>query len=270
MRHVFFFTGIVLLPIPCTAGQPVPAKMLFERAIIDACQPEQAEVSNLLALTRDTPGLRWNDAGEVLMVTWKSLQGCQQIVGTGRTHTDTKSLMWVTAVPQVSDFCRTLTALPPGSEQTPIAGAELDLRLQQYLGLPPRQGTYKVFIEIWVKPEMMFRVCNDPETDDTTCDPKTLDPNRKVSNIPDYAAFLGELRHTSCKGKFRRPWTGLGYTYRWGGDGQVPANEVGASEFALIPGASYRIESVSATSDYCRTLDARTPRASLSCPAESH
>lgn len=271
MRSALFLLGIALLPVPCTADRLASAKDPFEMAIADACQPDPAEVSsNLVALRRDTSGLRWNDAGEVLMVTWQRRQGCRAMMSTDRTSSepDPRQLLWVTAVPQVRDFCRALIASSPGSERTPITGADLDLALQQYLGLTPRQGTDRVFVELWVKPESLFRPCNDPETDDTVCDLVPPDTSHTVGNIPNYAAFLSKLRQYSCNGEGHQPWTGLGYTYRWGGDGQVPANEMGASEFALIPGAPYRIEAIYSTSDYCAELRERPSGIDLSCSTE--
>lgn len=47
-------------------------------------------------------------------------------------------------------------------------------------------------------------------------------------------------------------WTGLGYTFNWGGDNSKPLGEQGASEFLLRPGSPYEIKGAVPAADYCK------------------
>ena len=50
------------------------------------------------------------------------------------------------------------------------------------------------------------------------------------------------------------PWTGLGYTFNWGGGNSKPLGEHGASEFILRPGSPYEVKGAVPNADYCKAL----------------
>ena len=78
--------------------------------------------------------------------------------------------MWVTAVPQVRDFCRAL-----GTRDN----AAITNRLLQLIGLPPT-GKNARFVEMWVSPKDMMRPCPDREVDDNRCEVDA------ASDVDDY------------------------------------------------------------------------------------
>jgi hypothetical protein len=204
-------------------------------------EPDE-EVGGLIPIARATPGLVWSDQGELLVVTWKNPNIYKtDLADRHETPLDTDNLLWVTPAPQVQHYCQAVLGADPQ-----LGDDGLALRLAQYLGLPPYR-TYGLFVELWVKPQDLFRACVDPETSDDRCSlvPGTMPAT--VTNIVDYPTFYEGLRKASCKGRFPRPWTGLGYTYQWGN----VTTEVGASELVLVPGAHYRVAGSCASRDYC-------------------
>jgi hypothetical protein len=85
--------------------------------------------------------------------------------------------IWVTLIPQIRDFCRSL-GYPDKS-----------YRIKQFLGLDPNRS-YEVFVDMWVKPEDLFRHCPDPEIEDPVCKLNFDYKNpEKVKNIDNYAEY---------------------------------------------------------------------------------
>jgi hypothetical protein len=145
--------------------------------------------------------------------------------------------VWVTAVPQVQEFCHSCKGLAvdiPGYIMLP-------LRLQQYLGL--RLEDVKThFVEMWVKEEDLFRPCVDEEMHDSSC---SVLPTSTLKNHPGLIDRSDPTR--------RYPWTGFGYTYDWGNP-QKP--HIGASEFVVKKTnqnnkVEVEIDSVTLTEEYC-------------------
>ncbi|MEQ8999155.1 MAG: hypothetical protein RID53_21865 [Coleofasciculus sp. B1-GNL1-01] len=207
-------------------------KRSYLRAVKDAEVADESEISTTLqAISANNPNLKWRDyqgQKQVLMVTWTSWNGYDNQVG---LPMELSREIWVTAVPELQTFARTVNFDPES----------LTLRLEQYLGLPPHNGKTK-FVEMWVNASDLFRPCPDAEINDTRCDvkfPETVDPQHQ-----DWINTL-QLASYGDKGY---PWTRLGYSYDWGSlDG-----EIGASEFIVRKGANITIESVKNTVDYCQ------------------
>ncbi|EWY39805.1 hypothetical protein N825_04685 [Skermanella stibiiresistens SB22] len=144
--------------------------------------------------------------------------------------------MWVTAVPQVRDFCRALGT----RDVTAISN-----RLLQLFGLPPT-GQNARFVEMWVSPKDMLRPCPDREIDDSRCEVNA------ASDVDDYRTwFVGNYANSYSEKGF--PWTRLGYTYDWApaSDTANPNKPHGASEFILRPGTPYTITGRFTTAEYC-------------------
>lgn len=129
------------------------AETELPRAYLDAVEDakivEPNEIrTNLTAIVASNENLRWEGEpgnSRVLTASWK-----REPYLLGDMTADRE--IWVTAVPELKNFCI-------GYQAT---GANLSLRLEQLLGLPPNNG-YKYVIEIWVKPEDLFRPSPDPE-----------------------------------------------------------------------------------------------------------
>ena len=221
-------------------GCPYSAPDLNERykaAVADAATADTSEISkNLTAITDANPSLIWrgeNDSRQVLMVTWTSYTGYNDKVG--QTITLSREV-WVTAAPQVQEFCAFWKVMP----------WDLDLRLEELLGLPPNSGK-TTFVQFWVSPNDLFRPSPDPEITDQEAEVGLPTSSLYVTVDQSYLQWFVILLGSSY-GDNGYPWTRLGYTYDWGN----PFTEVGLSEFVIRSGASVAVESVTATADYCK------------------
>ncbi|MDD2661467.1 MAG: hypothetical protein PHY54_17580 [Methylococcales bacterium] len=221
----------------------------YHEALEDAAIVDEIDISDkLLAITLDNPELVWNkDKTRVLVVTWKTRKAYEDYIKNNpRSSSDPNYAIWVTAAPEVKAFCQNYL------RENPMAtNNQLDLRLKQYLGLPPDPDQkYDVFVELWVSPENIFRPCVDPEINDNKCNLKIPGHFPSVANIPDYGAFYQALYFNRFRRENRYPWTGVGYTYDWNKDDHQ--SKVGASEFILIPDTPYKIERDASTREYCQ------------------
>ncbi|MFT6221588.1 MAG: hypothetical protein ACJA0C_000992 [Candidatus Endobugula sp.] len=120
---------------------------------------------------------------------------------------------------------------------------EVNLRIQQLLGLPPQEVTQRYFAVLDVKVADMFRPCANPSlaaTECTTNFPDDVSESHKVWYAGQTAAA-----YQSVKGY---PWTRLGYTYDW----NPQTDEEGVSEFVIKKGATVNIVSLTPTEEYCQ------------------
>lgn len=204
--------------------------------------PEE-NVNTLWPINKENKRLRWNDAGDkILVVSWKSKESYEKYIKPATaTSTNPDYVIWVTAAPQVRRFCKQFVE-SAGADQ-----AALELRLKQYLGLNP-DWEYDLFVEMWVDPADLFRPCPDPEIDDKQCNLSFGDTLPTVKDIPDYRAFFDHLYTNSFRSAPGVPWTGLGYTFDWGN----PVTDVGGSEYIIVPGGSYTVHRAVPTKTYCK------------------
>ncbi len=227
---------------PAQANEQLAKK--YNQAVRDASVVRQNEISDkLFAINDQNDQLIWNDdKTKLLVLTWKSEDGFKKYIEPNtKTSASEQYVTWVTAAPQLKNFCtRYLKNHPKASKE------DLDLRLKKYLGLS-HEWQYDVFAELWVSPDELFRPCVDPEINDSTCE-ITFDGNPTVKNITDYQQFYKNLYFNDFRTRPGVPWTGLGYTFDWGGRKD---NDVGASEYILIPSATYEIKAVYPTAEYC-------------------
>jgi len=227
---LFLLLSFLLLSSCSTLPSRVILQQHYRNAIEDARIAEAREISrDLVSIIESNDSLIWDDK-RILVVTWTSWNGYNNKVG--QSVTTTKNI-WVTVVPQVKDFCN----------QHNLLGERLILRLEQLLGLPPGDGK-KWFVEIWVKPDNLFRPSPDPEIAD--CEAELNFPQNTEAEYIEWFNNLKSISY-SC-GEEGYPWTRLGYTYDWGN----PKGEIGLSEFVVRKGAIIEINSVSSTSEYCR------------------
>jgi hypothetical protein len=216
---------------PTSDTEEQQLKNAYLKAICDASEKDPSELSDrLLKIAADNPKLDWrnSDKKEFLAVTWTSWNGYD---GKDGTSLQLGADVWVTAVPEVKEFCANFSSDDP----------RRILRLEAFLGLPPRVGKTK-FVEMWVNPSDMYRPCPDKEIDDASCDldfPPTVDPQHKD--------WYNRLQSASYEDK-GYPWTGLGYTYDWGNH----ESEFGASEFIVKKGSTVLIRAVQSTLNYCQ------------------
>ena len=241
LRNATLALLLAVLAIGGTAAQENPA---YRHAVEDAAFAESGEITtDLVPITKNNPDLVWNtDKSKLLVVTWKTRDAYHQFLKPhDKTSENRDFVVWVTAVPQVKRLCANLPVVKPD-----ISKASVELRLKQYLGLNP-QWQYDVFVELWVDPAELLRPCVDPQIDDRSCGLHFGNETPKVKNVANYRDFYEHLYYRSFRGSAGVPWTGLGYTYDWGN----PDSEVGASEYILVPGASYKIKAAVPTMEYC-------------------
>jgi len=74
--------------------------------------------------------------------------------------------MWVTAIPDMRDFCQAYE---------PTAEAPYELRISQLVGVPPNVG-WNRYVEVWVDPATVFRPAPDPEITDSTAGLEMVQP----------------------------------------------------------------------------------------------
>jgi len=222
----------------------------YRAAIQEAAlvEPEK-DVDTLIPLTPDNPLLVWNPTKtQVLVVTWKSQSVYERYLKPNtQSPKQEDRLLWVTVAPQVKAFCQRYLQQHPHATE-----ADLTLRLKQYLGLNP-SWEYAQFVELWVSPQDLFRPCVNPDITQRRCPLNFAGATPKVTGrtqgagIQDYEAFYQALYFRSIRATLQ-PWTGLGYTYDWGS----PISHVGASEFVLVPGATYAVKQAVPTLQYCQ------------------
>lgn len=233
--------SLLLLFVGCAAQKPAldaeSLQMRYHQAILDAQVAEPKEIStNLTAITPTNNKLIWqtfDSTSYLAVVTWTSWNGYDDRVGESLVL---QREVWVTVVPELRDFCQNIDT----------GGIGVDLRLEQLLGLPPQNGKTK-FIELWVKPEDLFRPAPDPEISDFEAELDFPVSERFIKIDPAHKTWFNQLKSSSY-GADGYPWTRLGYTYDWGN----PKSEIGLSEFVIRAGAQVRIASVTPTTAYCR------------------
>ncbi len=212
---------------------------IYEAAVSDAKNPTPGEIYNgLIPISPDNKELTWKAIdGDyyVLVVSWKKEASWYSNGKNGFYNTGKRNI-WVTAVPQVKNFCSAYT-----DETTP-----LNMRLKQLIGLTPN-GEQQYMVEFWVRPQDLFRPCPDNEITDKACDLCLSD-----DTDPWYRQWFNDLR----AGQYAvvdspyvgYPWTQLGYSYDWN-----PHNitHVGMSEFVIKTNANIVVHKAYTTKEYC-------------------
>ncbi|HLL72690.1 MAG TPA: hypothetical protein VK363_14705 [Pyrinomonadaceae bacterium] len=232
-----------LMPAPSPSSTSTPLPRAYLDAVKDAEVAEPQEISRqLVAITENEPRLRWRGAGDerrVLVVTWTNYAGYKGQEGKPMTLPTRLPAIWVTAVPELKNFCARL----------PRTFKNRTLRLEQLLGLPPGKGN-TIFVEMWIKPADLFRPSPDPEIVDHEA---VLSLSSKYLQVAEAYATWFENNKSTYAGDPPYPWTRLGYTYDWGNR----RSEVGLSEFGVVESAETVIESVTPTLNYCRSAKRR-------------
>ena len=227
---------------------PIVLPEPYQDAIQNAVNATEEDVSRRLTPILPTNReLIWRGSGkdqQVLVVTWTTHQSYFPDPGTTFNE---KYTVWVTVAPQLKKFCE---AHSTGATSTP-----LPRRLEQLLGLPPNSG-HQFVVELWVKPEDLFRPSADPEVTDHESQLTFPDVRGYISVSPKYKQWYSstaEARYRPSSGP-AYPWTRLGYTYDWGNT----ETRVGLSEFVIREGAQLTVHSVTRTNQYGKT--ASTPK----------
>jgi hypothetical protein len=203
-------------------------EQMYRNAIEDAMVAEEDEVYNgLTPIIESNTELQWMEYSSekyVLVATWTKYPQSYPI---GSNVSTWWGDTWVMVIPELKCFVET----------NDIPDEQLTLRLEQLIGLPYNNGN-EYFVEMWVRPEDLFRPSPDPEITDTQAQ---LNFNENVSQ--EHVFWFNSLKNTTYD---EYPWTRLGYTYDWGN----PDSEVGLSEYVVRNNSTVIVSSVSTTLDY--------------------
>jgi hypothetical protein len=239
-------------PATLTPAVAPALEKAYKDAVEDAKRADPSEVSqSLTPITEANKDLMWKNIESrgvegrgVLVVTWVNDASFKRFYeGKKFVKLPAGAEMWVTAAPQVKDFCKG------------ISTDKLTLRLEQLLGLPPNNGKTR-FMELWVHREDLIRPSPDPEIIDREAISDEIDPWRYRSTYyeihSDYKHWYdnqkkksyrpaNEINDPNALGqKYGFPWTRLGYTYDWASDPNGdPKQKVGLSEFLILGGKDF-------------------------------
>lgn len=226
MRSLAYALFATLILSACKITRITTDKsLLYRNAIDDAMYVENKEIdTNLIAITGDS----------VLVVSWIPQKFKYPDSGTYTTDRET----WVTVVPELSQRMKN------NREKN------INLRLQQLLGLPPVELPNKLFIEFWVKPADLFRPCPDKEITDKRCN---LCFSKQDSVDQEHVKWITNKRlsNYNCDVMYKHyPWTALGYTYDWNPKNK---NHRGLSEFVLKKNSVIYVKRITSTEAYLKT-----------------
>jgi hypothetical protein len=204
---------------------------LYQTAIVDAVVADSNEIcTTLVAITPANSNLSWRGTGDsswVLVNTWTKYVSSYPV---GDTVTLAWGETWVTVPHEFKLWCATNNSNPDSS-----------LRIEQLLGLSPNKG-YTHFIELWVRPDDLFRPSPDCEITDSRAElslSSTADSTFK-------AWFNDNIIYSYFPPRF--PWTRMGYTFDWGN----PHSEAGLSEFVIRRNCRVIVNAIYTTADYVK------------------
>ncbi len=238
MKFIRFTLYVVILLVGCKATNlPVSNSVLYRKAVEDAMYVEEREIdSNLVDVTWNNHSLIRNpkDSQYILMVSWIPQKFSYPDSGIYKTG---DREMWATVAPELA------------TTMWKEKANDINLRLQQLLGLPPNDRPNQLFLEFWVKPGDLFRPCPDKEITDKRCN---LCFTKEDSLDQNHIQWITNKRlsNYNCDGLYKHyPWTALGYTYDWS-----PSNSShrGVSEFVVKKNTTIIVKRMVKTAEYVK------------------
>lgn len=215
----------------------------YARAVDAMSLPQPWEVSDkLLSVDPHKP---------VTVVSWMRPDEVERLKSGTQWIAQSPADLWITIAPQVRNFCKQFRAEHGDDPE------QLDLRLEQRLGMPPASGK-RFFVEIVIADPSsranLFRPCAVPDVNSTACPigppPASVDATHRRWFYTQYYRSYGQARPSPY------PWTSLGYTFDWAPRareiGDMEFIKHGESEFVVPKGATIEVKSVTRTPDYCR------------------
>ena len=215
----------------------------YIHAIFDMALPEPWETTqDLVTLQPDK---------ETTVATWiRAPQLTTLRDSSGQWLSSAPYDIWVTVEPHLQQFCAAYSAAHAANH------AQVTLRLEQRLGVPPASGK-TTFVRIRLAHpglEVIFRPCMYPTTATANCPvgppPSDVDESHKHWIYRQYYSSYGQSRLSSF------PWTSLGYTFDWAPSEHAASDadfqRRGESEFVIRKGAPIEILAALDTLDYCK------------------
>ena len=194
--------------------------LTYQDAVIDALQAEEAEMHDLICLTKEDGGVTYdNGTDRVLLVFWAKQPGMFVKGEQGTLDADTYAY---------SD----LELAAWGKENSDALKNQQTARLCQLFGMPEgSEGS--AFVVAWVTPERILRAAYQP---DAQIGKMTLAFEESVDQ--DFISFFeDEIQNNYFTNP--RPWTRLGYTYDWGKTGD---DHYGLTEFVIPSGVKVTVK----------------------------
>lgn len=190
---------------------------LYQKAIVDSMVAEPEEIMPLVAINKDSAMVQWNEAKDkVLLATWHEYPDSYP---DGAIVENSWGEVWV------------FLPLELKQQYPELKTDDEILRLEQLIGLPPQNGCTN-FTTMWVSPEDILRPGYDNEISDST-----VQLQFRENTDPDYVEWF-EQNIIDSYFPPEYPWTRLGYTYDWSGDG----TEYGLSEFIIKEGSQITVD----------------------------
>lgn len=231
-KYTLFFSCIFIASLFYSCSPIINNNLdaFYKKANLDAMYASESEISNsLVAISPNNPFLQWQGEGEeqrVLMVSWtKSPNNYKEDTKTALNWEE----VWATAAPELKHWWT----------KNKKKVKDVNLRVEQLLGLPPKSG-HTHFVELWVKPADMFRPAPDNEITDTTTGLEF--PEKIDSTYREW--YNGNIIYSYYPLAY--PWTRLGYTYDWGNR----KLHKGLSEFVIRQNAEVIVKSIQTTAEY--------------------
>lgn len=194
--------------------------LTYQDAVIDALQAEEAEMHDLICLTKEDGGVTYdNETDRVLLVFWTKRPDMfvkdEQVTLDADTYaySDLELAAW-------------------GKENSDALKNQQTARLCQLFGMPEgSEGS--AFVVAWVTPERILRAAYQP---DAQIGKMTLAFEESVDQ--DFISFFeDEIQNNYFTNP--RPWTRLGYTYDWGKTGD---DHYGLTEFVIPSGVKVTVK----------------------------
>lgn len=228
----FLSSGITYYASRPAQGQSsLSAEDLYYSAVLDAMVAEEDEIMPLVAITKDSGMVRWNQSEDrVLLATWHRYPDSYP---PGAEVTLAWGDVWVFSEKEIRSWC----------EKGNLDRQDEILRLEQLIGLPPHKG-YTHFTTMWVNPDDLFRPSCDNEIDDTTVE-LAFDQDTDEDYINWFNDNIIDSYYPA-----NYPWTRLGYTYDWADND----TEYGLSEFVVKGGAKVTVENTYANEQFLARL----------------
>jgi len=242
VSRTFLLALLTFIFASCAAKKPMaetqsPYDKQYKDSVNLAKNPAPAKIyGNLVPITKENQELTWktiDGVDYVLMVSYVTSFSYYE-GSVGKLYNTGSYYSWVTAFPYLKNVCSN------GQWQN----GNLTLRLNQVLGLPPND-VKAGFVEMWVKPQNLFRPCPDNEITDKTCD--LCLPGDVESWYREWFNDIRAKQYYFCGTNNGYPWTQLGYTFDW----KDLQNPVGMSEFVVKANSDVVIQALIPTTDYC-------------------
>lgn len=191
---------------------------LYQRSIVDAMYAAPDEIYPLVNIEADDPYVWWNEARDkVAVCTWNQEPGVYE---SGKT-VKRADVVWVFHPKELLAWY----------EKNRGTFSDMDLRLEQLIGLRPQEG-YTHFSLLWVSPRDLVRPAYN--SDIRKCEMRTELTGKEEKAYTRW--FKENILHSYYPLCY--PWTRLGYTYDWADNG----TEYGLSEFIIRKGAKIHVE----------------------------